>query len=48
MGDNLVYLRYHWFDRQIRQDRFPNAPALATEFEISERTSQLYQAENKF
>ncbi|MFH7320152.1 helix-turn-helix transcriptional regulator [Desulfurivibrio sp. D14AmB] len=40
MGDNLVYLRYHWFDRQIRQGRFPNAPALVAEFEISERTAQ--------
>ncbi len=39
MGSNLVYARYHWFDQQIRRGRFPNAPALAAEFGISERTA---------
>ncbi|MDF1614958.1 helix-turn-helix transcriptional regulator [Desulfurivibrio dismutans] len=40
MGDNLVYARYHWFDREIRRGRFPNVPALAAEFGITERTAR--------
>ena len=39
MGDNLVYARYHWFDREIRRGRFPNVPALAAQFGITERTA---------
>lgn len=39
MGDHLVYLRYHWFDQQIREKRYPNSRSLIREFGITERTA---------
>ena len=39
MGEHLTYERYLWFDRQIREGRYPNATSLVRQFEISERTA---------
>ena len=32
--------RFFWFDHQIRQGNYPNAPKLARQFKISERTAK--------
>jgi len=40
MGDFLVFERFVWFDRQVRQKRFPNARKLADHFELSRKTAQ--------
>jgi hypothetical protein len=34
MADHLKFERYFWFDRQVRKQRYPNAPALADRFGI--------------
>lgn len=40
MGEHLAYERYLWFDRQIRQGRYPNATSLVRQFEVSEKTAR--------
>ncbi|MEW6428629.1 MAG: WYL domain-containing protein [Thermodesulfobacteriota bacterium] len=40
MGDQLAYTRCLWFDSRVRQHCYPNAPDLAREFEVSERTAR--------
>lgn len=40
MGDFLVFERFVWLDRQVRQKRFPNARKLAEQFELSRKTAQ--------
>jgi predicted DNA-binding transcriptional regulator YafY len=40
MGDFLVFERFVWLDRQVRQKRFPNARKLAEHFELSRKTAQ--------
>ncbi len=40
MSDRLKYERYLWFHGQIKAGKYPNAPILATAFEISARTAQ--------
>ncbi len=40
MGDHILLERYLWFDRQVRLERYPNAPALARRFEVSEKTAR--------
>lgn len=40
MGDFLVFERFVWLDRQVRQKRFPNARKLADHFELSRKTAQ--------
>jgi predicted DNA-binding transcriptional regulator YafY len=40
MADHLKFERYFWFDRQVRKQRYPNAPALADYFGICRKTAQ--------
>jgi predicted DNA-binding transcriptional regulator YafY len=40
MADHLKFERYCWFDRQVRDGRYPNAASLAGRFEISRKTAQ--------
>jgi|GEM_PF-2204269 len=40
MGDFLVFKRFVWFDRQVRQKHFPNARKPADHFELSIKTAQ--------
>jgi len=40
MGDFLIFERFVWLDRQVRQKRFPNAGKLAAHFELSRKTAQ--------
>jgi predicted DNA-binding transcriptional regulator YafY len=40
MGDFLVFERFVWFDREVRQKQFPNARKLADHFELSRKTAQ--------
>jgi len=40
VGEHLAYERYHWFDRQVRAGRCPNATTLAQHFEIAPKTAQ--------
>lgn len=40
MPNNILMERYRWFDRQIRDGKFPNASHLSVRFEISAKTAQ--------
>jgi predicted DNA-binding transcriptional regulator YafY len=40
MADHLKFERYCWFDRQVRDGRYPNAASLAGRFEICRKTAQ--------
>lgn len=40
MGRRIIYERYVWFDAAIRKGTYPNASALAREFELSVKTAQ--------
>jgi predicted DNA-binding transcriptional regulator YafY len=40
MGIKNIYERFIWFDSQVRQKKYPNATALANQFEISTKTAQ--------
>ncbi|TYO97627.1 putative DNA-binding transcriptional regulator YafY [Geothermobacter ehrlichii] len=40
MAGHLKFIRYYWFDRQVRAGRYPNATTLAEHFEISTKTAQ--------
>lgn len=40
MAEHVKFERYYWFDRQVREERFPNAQTLAERFEISVKTAQ--------
>lgn len=40
MGSKNIYERFLWFDRMTRAKRYPNATALAQEFEVSLKTAQ--------
>lgn len=40
MGRRIIYERYVWFDAEMRKGRYPNASALAREFELSVKTAQ--------
>ncbi len=40
MGDFLIQERFAWFDVQVRQGKYPNATALAEQFETSRKTAQ--------
>lgn len=40
MGNKNIYERFLWFDDRVRRKKFPNATALAREFEISTKTAQ--------
>lgn len=40
MSKRLTYERFVWFDRRIRENRYPNNKHLVEEFEISERTAR--------
>ncbi len=40
MGERLFLERYFWFDREIRNRRYPNASTLAHRFECSPKTAQ--------
>jgi len=40
MGRRTIYERYGWFDATIRKGSYPNASALAREFELSVKTAQ--------
>ena len=40
MGDFLIFERFVWMDRQVRQKRYPNARKLAERFELSCKTAQ--------
>jgi len=40
MGELIAIERCWWFDRQIQEQRYPNATQLATTFEISAKTAQ--------
>lgn len=40
MGRRIIYERYGWFDAAIRKGTYPNASALAREFELSVKTAQ--------
>ncbi len=40
MGSRNSIERFHWFDHQVRAQRFPNASSLMRKFEISRRTAQ--------
>jgi len=39
MGEQLYLERYLWFDREARQQKYPNASTLARQFEISVKTA---------
>lgn len=39
MGQHLKYLRYQWFDREVRAGKYPNARNLAEAFEIDQKTA---------
>ncbi len=40
MASHLAIERYVWFDRQVRNGRYPNATTLAARFETSRKTAQ--------
>ena len=40
MADHLKFERFCWFDRQLRNNRYPNASHLARHFELSTKTAQ--------
>ncbi len=40
MSDHLKFERFYWFDREVRNQRYPNATTLARRFEISGKTAQ--------
>ncbi|MBN1827601.1 MAG: WYL domain-containing protein [Deltaproteobacteria bacterium] len=40
MSHHPILERYRWFDRQIRDNRFPNAKTLAERFELSRKQTQ--------
>lgn len=39
MGEHLKFLRYQWFDREVRAGKYPNARKLAEAFEIDQKTA---------
>jgi predicted DNA-binding transcriptional regulator YafY len=39
MGDHQAFERYYWFDKQIKAGKYPNATALANEFECDKKTA---------
>ena len=40
MGTKNIYERFVWFDDRVRAKKYPNATALAEQFEISTKTAQ--------
>jgi len=40
VAEHLKFERYCWFDRQVRDKRYPNATSLANHFEINCKTAQ--------
>jgi len=40
MGRKIIYERYLWFHYEIKKGRYPNAPGMAQNFEISVKTAQ--------
>jgi predicted DNA-binding transcriptional regulator YafY len=40
MSTILIYPRFQWFEEQAKNGKYPNSVALASEFEISEKTAQ--------
>jgi len=40
MATILIYPRFQWFEQQAKEEKYPNAVTLASEFEISEKTAQ--------
>ncbi len=38
MGEHLILERYQWFDRQVRENKYPNATSLSRRFEIYLKT----------
>jgi predicted DNA-binding transcriptional regulator YafY len=40
VAEHLKFERYCWFDRQVREGRYPNATSLAHHFEICNKTAQ--------
>lgn len=40
MSAKIIYERFLWFHQQVKDGRFPNAPALAAHFEVTAKTAQ--------
>jgi predicted DNA-binding transcriptional regulator YafY len=40
MSGKLTIERYRWFERQVRQQRYPNASSVAQEFVVDRKTAQ--------
>lgn len=40
MGEHLILERYQWFDRQVRENKYPNATSLSRRFEINSKTAR--------
>ena len=40
MSAKIVYERFFWFHNQVKQGCFPNAPSLASNFEVTAKTAQ--------
>jgi len=40
MSAKIIYERFLWFHQQVKDGRFPNAPMLASRFEVTAKTAQ--------